>query len=658
MTVGINYIGAQFQLSGCINDSDTFISLLTEEFNYDVADIRQLRDDHPQRMPTRKNMMAALKWLVSGAKEGDHLFFHYSGHGSQQKDNDGDEMDGKDETLVPCDFQKSGMLSDDELRRILVRDLPKGVRLTAILDCCHSGTALDLPYKVICREGDLVDIKKKPAHKRQPPAAGDVVLLSGCMDTQTSADAGVGLAGNTKAAGAMTTAFKVVISKRPGGSYHTVVEEMRKFLKTQGFTQVPQLSSEHSLNLGHCFMPEAQAAAEPVPVAPSRPPTRKALTIGINYLTLHPGRGRLSGCINDSETMVGILKETFGFHDTEICRLRDDRANMMPTKANILASLRWLTTGASAGDELFLHYSGHGGQQQDKDGDEQGGKDDTLIPCDFQSAGQITDDELHAHIVEPLPKGVKMWVILDCCHSGTALDLPYKVQVSGDGKSVQLAKSKYRKGGHAEVVMLSGCKDSQTSADVQAGSMGVAKAAGAMTTAFRHCITPTIACDELILRMRDYLRRNSFQQVPQMSSEQYLQMDNTFIGFSGSGGTRDIPAMGMMPAAAPTAVMAQASPMMMVAPQPLSPMMQATTPVGHRQQASLPLTTSMDDVVMDTRINKLEAQIAELRQHTSSPMGMRATSPMRGAQVPNSYGPAPHSPMVYAMPAPVYPTYG
>jgi len=352
------------------------------------------------------------------------------------------------------------------------------------------------------------------------------------------------------------------------------------------------------------------------------------------------------------------LKETFGFHDTEICRLRDDRANMMPTKANILASLRWLTTGASAGDELFLHYSGHGGQQQDKDGDEQGGKDDTLIPCDFQSAGQITDDELHAHIVEPLPKGVKMWVILDCCHSGTALDLPYKVQVSGDGKSVQLAKSKYRKGGHAEVVMLSGCKDSQTSADVQAGSMGVAKAAGAMTTAFRHCITPTIACDELILRMRDYLRRNSFQQVPQMSSEQYLQMDNTFIGFSGSGGTRDIPAMGMMPAAAPTAVMAQASPMMMVAPQPLSPMMQATTPVGHRQQASLPLTTSMDDVVMDTRINKLEAQIAELRQHTSSPMGMRATSPMRGAQVPNSYGPAPHSPMVYAMPAPVYPTYG
>jgi len=63
----------------------------------------------------------------------------------------------------------------------------------------------------------------------------------------------------------------------------------------------------------------------------------------------------LSGCVNDSETMVGIMKDTFGFEEHQISRLRDDRSNMMPTKANILSQMRWLTSGAQNGDELFLH---------------------------------------------------------------------------------------------------------------------------------------------------------------------------------------------------------------------------------------------------------------------------------------------------------------
>lgn len=108
---------------------------------------------------------------------------------------------------MPVDFRQGGMISDDDLRRILVQDLPKDCRLTVILDCCHSGTALDLPYRVIASEAGL-DVKKKPSHKLPRPAAGEVVLLSGCQDDQTSADAGTGLAGNKAPAGAMTTAFK------------------------------------------------------------------------------------------------------------------------------------------------------------------------------------------------------------------------------------------------------------------------------------------------------------------------------------------------------------------------------------------------------------------------------------------------------------------
>merc|ERR1712188_64209 len=47
------------------------------------------------------------------------------------------------------------------------------------------------------------------------------------------------------------------------------------------------------------------------------------------------------------------------------------------------------------------------------------------IPCDYQSAGQITDDQLFEMLVKPLPKGVTMTVIMDCCHSGTGMDLSF-----------------------------------------------------------------------------------------------------------------------------------------------------------------------------------------------------------------------------------------
>jgi len=69
-----------------------------------------------------------------------------SGHGGQTKDLDGDEEDGFDEVIYPVDFRQVGHITDDEMHRIMVRPLQAGVRLTAIFDSCHSGTALDLPY--------------------------------------------------------------------------------------------------------------------------------------------------------------------------------------------------------------------------------------------------------------------------------------------------------------------------------------------------------------------------------------------------------------------------------------------------------------------------------------------------------------------------------
>jgi len=74
------------------------------------------------------------------------LLLIFIGHGGQTKDLDGDEEDGYDEVIYPVDFRQVGHIVDDEMHRIMVMPLQAGVRLTAIFDSCHSGTALDLPY--------------------------------------------------------------------------------------------------------------------------------------------------------------------------------------------------------------------------------------------------------------------------------------------------------------------------------------------------------------------------------------------------------------------------------------------------------------------------------------------------------------------------------
>lgn len=91
----------------------------------------------------------ALRWLVQGCQPGDSLVFYFSGHGSRQQDNDNDEIDGFDETLCPLDYETAGKIVDDEINDTIVRPLPHAATLHAIIDACHSGTILDLPF--VCR---------------------------------------------------------------------------------------------------------------------------------------------------------------------------------------------------------------------------------------------------------------------------------------------------------------------------------------------------------------------------------------------------------------------------------------------------------------------------------------------------------------------------
>lgn len=107
------------------------------------------------RIPTKQNIRYAMRWLVSGCQAGDSLVFHFSEHDMQKISHSGDEVDGLDEALCPLDFESQGKIVDNEINETIVRPLPKGAKLHAIMDACHSGTVLDLPF--VCKMNRLAN---------------------------------------------------------------------------------------------------------------------------------------------------------------------------------------------------------------------------------------------------------------------------------------------------------------------------------------------------------------------------------------------------------------------------------------------------------------------------------------------------------------------
>lgn len=292
LCIGINYIGQSAQLAGCINDANNLKAFLMSHFGYREENIRVLSDDSPDPRwwPTRRNMLDHMQWLVHDARPNDSFFFHYSGHGGQTKDLDGDEEDGYDEVIYPVDHQTAGHIVDDLMHDIMVRPLPPGCRLTAIFDSCHSGTALDLPY-VYSTEGKIKepnlaaeagmgvlsamtsyargDIggmfrsvtglvktatgssqKAEQYARATKTSPADCISFSGCKDSQTSADTQM----VNKATGAMSFAFVQSIKRNPRQSYQQLLVSIREILRNGGYGQKPQLSCSHPMDTNLMFI--------------------------------------------------------------------------------------------------------------------------------------------------------------------------------------------------------------------------------------------------------------------------------------------------------------------------------------------------------------------------------------------------------------------
>jgi len=242
---GLNYPGTNSKLNGCVNDANNMASFV-KTLGYDAHVFTDV-DQKTRSYTTRKGIVGILQMYAQEAKTKRYKNFliHYSGHGTYIKDLDGDEQDRRDECLVPFDFMQNGFITDDEIHAILSL-FPSETNIKIIMDCCHSGTICDLDYQKSSAT------EKMTFHKSKKPINAKCIMISGCMDSQTSADA-YNMQNQGTFSGALTTTFLECVSKNVHINSVDMLKVIQSELKKRGFDQVPQLCGSYDFTRSSFF---------------------------------------------------------------------------------------------------------------------------------------------------------------------------------------------------------------------------------------------------------------------------------------------------------------------------------------------------------------------------------------------------------------------
>ena len=286
LLVGINdFPKPAWALRGCVNDSLNMQSILKDLYQFKNEEIHLLHNSDA----TNKRIREEFQWLFSGYAGGDVRVFAFSSHGTQAADQNNDEWEAQDEVIVPYDHSWANPFRDDDLK-IIFDQVPDNVNFTYIADCCHSGTINKFVtdqvegyrVRVLTPPPDVIDeilVRRealqseadkyaeeevKPLLNLMPPEKieelkaffrnkfrenrfGYVkterqILLAGCQDAQTSADAFI----EGEYRGAFTWALGKAIREANG---NLTYEELARNAadKMRKFTQIPQLESPEKL---------------------------------------------------------------------------------------------------------------------------------------------------------------------------------------------------------------------------------------------------------------------------------------------------------------------------------------------------------------------------------------------------------------------------
>ena len=157
---------------------------------------------------------------------------------------------------------------------------------------------------------------------------------------------------------------------------------------------------------------------------PERPPNRHALVIAVGDYPEETGWRKINS-VNDVPLITSAL-QYHGFENIHILK------NQQATKEGILQAMeRELINKVAVGDMVVIHFSGHGQQIYDDNGDELDGFDEALVPYDahmkyqagvYEGQNHIRDDQVGSILQQlqgRLGEDGNIMLVVDACYSGT-----------------------------------------------------------------------------------------------------------------------------------------------------------------------------------------------------------------------------------------------
>ena len=210
------------QLSGCVNDADAMGRFLAEKVQVPDANLRRLlsprQESDAATRATASNIRQAFSDATAGVASGDHLVLYFAGHGIRIEREASAGAKDRHYGFVPEDVAKAAkgfanLILGREIYDFLRAIEQKGATATVIADTCHSGGATrgmddddaastrSLDIEPLSHEAFEEFVAEHPALRSATTralvggaavspfggyAGGDFVMLTGCLDFETS----------------------------------------------------------------------------------------------------------------------------------------------------------------------------------------------------------------------------------------------------------------------------------------------------------------------------------------------------------------------------------------------------------------------------------------------------------------------------------------
>ncbi|MDQ1354365.1 MAG: hypothetical protein QG657_4674, partial [Acidobacteriota bacterium] len=161
-------------LKGAQNDPRLIKNVLMDKLQFEEHDITLLKNKNA----THSRLEKAFSQLTRRINNGDFVYIHYCGHGSQVPDNDGDEYPGLfDQTWVPYGSRCPRMkgkdrydITDDELHQWLLPIFEKTDNVVIVSDSCYSASVT---------RGDILSARSVSPDQRHYPPLSKITVKKG-----------------------------------------------------------------------------------------------------------------------------------------------------------------------------------------------------------------------------------------------------------------------------------------------------------------------------------------------------------------------------------------------------------------------------------------------------------------------------------------------